>query len=189
MADGTLAAVRAAAASHPRARAYIPTMPEHPNAALLARFYAAFASLHPASMAACYAPDARFDDEVFALRGREEIGAMWTMLCQATRTSGMAQWRLAASDIAANATDGRAHWDAWYRFSATGRDVHNRIDARFEFQDGLISAHRDRFDFWGWSRQALGTPGLLLGWTPLLRAKVRRQAAAKLAAFRGTPAT
>jgi hypothetical protein len=52
--------------------------------------------------------------------------------------------------------------------------VHNRIDARFEFDgQGLITRHRDRFDFWAWSRQALGTTGWLLGWTPMLRNKVR----------------
>ena len=39
---------------------------------------------------------ARFEDEVFSLHGRDEIGAMWTMLCQATRASGAAHWRLAA---------------------------------------------------------------------------------------------
>ena len=50
--------------------------------------------------------------------------------------------------------------------------------------DGLILTHRDRFDFWAWSRQALGTPGLLLGWSGFLRDKVRAQAAKNLAAYR-----
>lgn len=40
--------------------------------------------------------------------------------------------------------------------------------------------HYDHLDFWRWSRQALGTPGLLLGWTPFLKAKVRTQAGANL---------
>jgi hypothetical protein len=160
-------------------------MPEHPNAALVARFYAAFADLHPASMAACYAPDARFEDEVFSLHGRDEIGAMWMMLCQATRASGAAHWRLAARDVVADDQAGGAHWEAWYRFSATGRKVHNRIDARFDFaQDGLIAGHVDDFNFWAWARQALGAPGLLLGWTPMLQNKVRAQAATKLALFK-----
>ena len=83
-----------------------------------------------------------------------------------------------------DARTGRAHWDAHYRFSATGRLVLNRIDAAFSFNpDGLIVTHRDRFDFWAWSRQALGAPGWLLGWTPLLRNKVRQQAAANLRKF------
>ena len=79
---------------------------------------------------------------------------------------------------------GRAHWDARYTFSATGRKVLNRIDASFEFRDGLIVRHVDRFPFWTWARQALGAPGLLLGWSGFLRAKVRATAAKNLAAFK-----
>jgi len=144
--------------------------------------YAAFARLDGAAMQACYAEDARFDDEVFALRGRREIGAMWRMLCEATasRPEARAHWRLVVSQL----TDRSAHWEADYLFSATGRAVHNVIDAEFEFDgQGLILRQRDRFDFWRWSRQALGLPGLLLGATPLLRDKVRATAASNLRRF------
>lgn len=148
---------------------------------LITRFYAAFDLLDGESMQACYAPDAHFQDEVFTLDGAERIGGMWRMLCDATRAKGMDAWKLEYSGIEADATRGRAHWDAHYRFSATGRLVLNRIDGAFTFNpQGLIVTHRDRFDFWAWSRQALGTPGLLLGWTPLLRNKVRATAAANL---------
>ena len=62
--------------------------------------------------------------------------------------------------------------------------VHNIIEAKFEFdQAGLITRHRDSFDFWRWARQALGAPGMLLGWSPFLRGKVRAQAAANLKKF------
>jgi ketosteroid isomerase-like protein len=154
------------------------------NAELVARFYAAFAALDDATMRACYAPKARFEDPVFRLSGRDEIGSMWSMLCAATRTTGREAWKLESRDIEAEAHSGRAHWEAHYLFSATGRKVHNRIDAAFRFKDGLIVEHVDRFDFWAWSRQALGAPGLLLGWTPMLRNKVRAQAATKLALYR-----
>jgi len=144
------------------------------------RFYAAFAQLDSATMAACYASDAHFDDEAFSLRGREQIGGMWTMLCDAVKAKGRDVWKLEASAI----TDRSAHWEPTYNFSATGRTVHNIIDAEFEFDSaGLITRHRDRFDFWRWSRQALGAPGLLLGWSPFLRNKVRAQAAKNLARF------
>lgn len=143
-------------------------------------FYAAFARLDGAAMAGFYAEDARFDDEAFSLSGRREIGGMWTMLCEATRAKGRDVWRLEASAI----TDTSAHWEAHYRFSATGRMVHNIIEAKFEFNDaGLIVRQRDSFDFWRWSRQALGTPGLLLGWSPFLRNKVRATAAGNLRKF------
>jgi hypothetical protein len=146
----------------------------------ITRFYAAFARLDGAAMQACYAADAQFDDEVFSLRGREQIGSMWRMLCDATLAKGRDVWRIETRDI----TDQRAHWEAHYRFSATGRLVHNAIDAEIECgPDGLMRRHRDRFDFWRWSRQALGAPGWLLGWSPFLRAKVRAQAAANLARY------
>jgi hypothetical protein len=83
---------------------------EHQNAELIARLYGAFDRRDGDAMAACYAPDARFNDPVFG-------------------------------DL--SGTEG----------------------------------------FWQWSRQALGTPGLVLGWTPLLRRKVGSQARAGLDAF------
>ena len=148
--------------------------------ATIERFYAAFARLDADAMAACYAIDASFEDEAFKLQGRPQIGGMWAMLCTATQERGMADWKLAVSNI----TERSAHWEAHYRFSATGRLVHNIIDAEFTFNAaGLIQHHRDRFDFWRWSGQALGLPGQLLGWTPYLRNKVRGQAAANLQRF------
>jgi ketosteroid isomerase-like protein len=149
----------------------------HPHTELIERFYAAFARRDWAAMAACYHPEVHFSDEVFDLHGGD-AGMMWRMLC----TNGK-DLRLEVSGIAADGSDGRAHWDARYTFAATGRPVLNRIDAQFGFRDGLIVRHVDRFDFWAWSRQALGAPGWLLGWTPLLRAKVKARAAKSLAAF------
>jgi limonene-1,2-epoxide hydrolase len=156
----------------------------HPNAQLLNRFYAAFSALDADAMQACYAPDAQFRDEAFALQGAEQIGAMWRMLCQATQARGRDVWRLDASGIEADDQRGRAHWEARYRFGPGGRIVHNVIDGEFRFGAGLITQHHDRFDFWRWSRQALGGPGWLLGWTPWLRGQVRARAMRQLARHR-----
>jgi ketosteroid isomerase-like protein len=154
----------------------------HPHAELIERFYTAFARRDWAGMAACYHPDVHFTDEVFDLRGAE-AGWMWRMLC----TNGR-DLTLETSGIDADGNGGRAHWDARYTFSATGRKVLNRIDARFEFRDGLIVRHVDRFDFWAWARQALGLPGMLLGWSGALKAKVRARAARSLAEFKARAA-
>ena len=155
-----------------------------PQAQTLTRLYTAFAALDAEGMAQCYADELQFDDEVFSLRGKAQTMGMWRMLCDAVKTRGRDDWKLDFSDIEADAHSGRAHWEAHYRFSGTGRLVHNVIDAQFTFDDhGLISVHRDRFNFWRWSRQALGATGLLLGWTPLLRNKVRAQAGANLKKF------
>jgi limonene-1,2-epoxide hydrolase len=156
----------------------------NPNQQTLQTFYSAFAKLDADTMATCYAPDATFDDEVFSLRGRDEVMGMWRMLCTATKAKGADVWKLTYRDVQADGAKGRAHWDAHYRFSTTGRIVDNSIDAQFEFDaQGRIVRHRDSFDFWRWSRQAMGAPGLLLGWTPMLKGKVRERAGANLRKF------
>lgn len=135
------------------------------------RLYDGFVARDGRAMQACYAPDATFRDEVFELSGAERIGGMWQMLIE--RGSDLT---VEVSDIEADATRGSAHWEARYTFSATGRPVHNVIDATFELRDGLIVTHVDEFDFWRWSRQALGPTGALLGWSPLVRRKVQATA-------------
>jgi ketosteroid isomerase-like protein len=146
---------------------------------LIERFYAAFARRDGSAMAGCYTPDIRFEDPAFGeLRG-EEPGAMWRML-----TGRAADLEVCLAGHSADGDQGSAHWLADYTFSATGRPVHNDVQARFRFRDGLICDHEDRFSFWTWSRQALGPAGLALGWTPLLRARVRREARSGLEAFR-----
>ena len=161
----------------------------NPNQQTLETFYSAFAKLDVDTMATCYAPDAVFDDEVFSLRGRDEVMGMWRMLCTATKAKGADVWKLTYRDAQAEGAKGRAHWDAHYRFSTTGRIVDNSVDGEFVFDgNGKIARHRDRFDFWLWSRQALGAPGVLLGWTPMLRNKIRATAAGNLRKFMATPA-
>jgi uncharacterized protein len=152
-------------------------MPET-NAELIRRFYAAFAARDGAAMAGCYAPDARFSDPVFPdLRG-DQPGAMWRML-----TGRADDLKVELLEHQADGDQGSASWVAYYTFTQTGRPVENHVSATFRFAHGLIAEHRDEFDFHRWSRQALGTSGLLLGWTPLLRAAVRRRARAGLDEF------
>lgn len=153
------------------------------NAECLKKFYSAFAALDAATMATCYHENAEFDDPAFSLRGKKEIVGMWSMLCAAVNENGRDVWKLEFSDIAADDAQGKAHWEAHYRFSATGRMVHNIIDAKFEFRDGLIIKHHDQFYFWRWSKQAIGPAGMLLGWSSFLKKKVRAQAAKNLTIF------
>lgn len=150
----------------------------HPNEALIDRFYRAFAERDAEGMASCYADDVHFSDPVFPdLRG-EQARNMWRMLCKNGK-----DLRIEHRDVRADDREGSAHWDAYYTFSASGRYVHNVIEARFRFTNGRIVEHHDEFDFYRWSRQALGVPGVLLGWTPILRGKVRKLAGAQLAKF------
>jgi len=83
----------------------------------------------------------------------------------------------------ADDTTGTARWLADYTFTQTGKPDHNDVRARFRFADGLIAEHDDSFGFHAWARQALGPPGLLLGWTPIIQGPVRRRARAGLDEF------
>jgi ketosteroid isomerase-like protein len=150
----------------------------HPNAELIRKFYTAFANRDARGMAACYDPAVKFSDEVFIDLEGARANAMWQMLCERGK-----DLKIEFRDIEADDASGRAHWEAWYTFSATRRPVHNKIDARFEFKDGKIFRHRDTFSFWAWASQALGAKGLLLGWSPFLKSRVRSQANRNLAAF------
>ena len=150
----------------------------HPHAELIQKFYSAFAERDHAAMIECYHDDIVFSDPVFPELKGKSAGAMWAMLCiQAISL------KIESSGIDADDQSGKAHWDAWYPFSATKRDVLNKIDASFEFKDGKIIKHTDYFDFWRWSRQALGLPGYLLGWSGFLQNTVRKQAGGNLKKF------
>ena len=98
-----------------------------PNQQSIEAIYSAFARFDADTMAASYADDASFDDEVFSLRGQREVGGM---LCEAPRSRVADVWKLAYRDVQADAGSGQAHY--------------------------------------------------VLGWTPLLRNKVQRQAGAIL---------
>jgi len=150
----------------------------HPNEELIDRFYAAFGARDGAAMSALYAPDARFSDPVFTDLSGDEPGAMWRML-----TGRATDLRIELAERSADDQAGSAHWLADYTFTQTGRPVHNDVRASFRFVDGRIAEHRDSFDFYKWSRQALGPSGLLLGWTPLLRSAVRRRSRKALDEF------
>jgi uncharacterized protein len=150
----------------------------HANEQLIRRFYDAFARRDLDTMRACYASDVTFEDPVFTLRG-PAVMDMWTML--ATGTGGGPVITCTAAQ--ADDKTGTATWEAHYNFSQTGRKVHNVMNVRFTFADGRIATQRDHFDFWRWARQALGLPGLLLGWTSFMHNAIRKKAAGRLAAF------
>ena len=150
----------------------------HHNIAMIEKFYSCFKKLDADGMAQCYHENIEFSDPVFPKLQGSEVGAMWKMLC--SQAQG---FELMFNDIMADDKMGRVHWEAKYIFSMTHRKVHNKIDASFRFQDGKIIQHHDSFNFWKWSFMALGPVGLLLGWSPLVKNKVQRQAAKNLEIF------
>ena len=150
----------------------------HPNETVIEAFYSAFQKRDAPAMNACYDAKAEFSDPVFQNLKGQHVGAMWRMLCERGK-----DLKIEFSGIHADEFSGKVHWEAEYTFSATGRKVHNKINAVFEFRNGKIVAHRDVFDLWKWTRMALGVKGWILGWTPLVQNVIRKQAAKSLKQF------
>ncbi len=149
------------------------------NEQVIQRFYTAFQKLDYTTMQNCYTDDAVFSDPVFGLLQGAEVKAMWEMLCKSA-----ADFSLTFSDIQLLDEEyTTCHWIATYTFSKTGRRVVNKIKAHMRIENGKITEHTDKFDLWKWSRQALGIPGLLLGWSNFIQGKVHRNAKKSLEKF------
>lgn len=135
---------------------------------LIAKFYTCFQNKDFKGMQACYADNATFSDEVFVNLNASQVKAMWEMLCVKGK-----DLRLDFKNVQTNGTLGSAEWIAYYTFSASGRKVVNHVKANFVFENGKIVNHTDVFNFYKWSRQALGITGALLGWIIFFKKKVR----------------
>lgn len=150
----------------------------HPNADLLVRFYSAFNKKDFVTMQNAYHPEAIFSDPVFPKLCANEVKAMWQMLVTSAQ-----DLQVTCHNINADDNKATCQWHALYTFTATGRKVHNVIHASYTFKDGKIVQHHDQFSFWRWSRMALGATGWVLGWSPMVKNKVRKTAGGRLRKF------
>ncbi|GAB4333842.1 MAG: nuclear transport factor 2 family protein [Flammeovirgaceae bacterium] len=142
----------------------------NPQEKLIHQFYTSFQNKDAEGMVACYHSDIVFKDPGFGELKGEEAKNMWRMLLSRAQ-----DLKIEYKDVKIEGETGKAHWEAYYTFTKTGRKVHNIIDASFRFRDGKIIAHEDVFDFWRWSRQALGIAGMLFGFTNFFQNKVQSQ--------------
>ena len=146
----------------------------HVNANLLDQLYGSLNRHDDQAMTDCYHPDATFHDIAFDLKGRDQIRAMWRMIC-----SG--DIRAAFEVVQVDEDCGVVKLVDEYTFSETGRRVRNPIESRFRFRDGLIIEHRDSCDARAWAAAAIGgIGGFLAGRLRFLRAW---KAGAKLRCF------
>ncbi len=141
-------------------------------------FYEAFKRKDAQTMGELYSDEVSFSDPVFPRLKGEEARKMWRMLC-----SRSADLKIDYQVLLGRGQTVQVAWTAHYTFTQTGRAVVNQVLAELTVEEGKITVHRDRFSFWAWSRQALGPAGWLLGWSPLLKAKVRSQAKRSLQNF------
>jgi len=149
------------------------------NKQLIERFYTAFQKLDYSTMQDCYSEHPIFNDPAFGILEGDEVRGMWEMLCKNAKDFSLifSNIQLLDEEYAT------CNWTATYTFSRTGRRVVNKIKAHMRIQEGKITEHTDYFNFWKWSRQALGVSGWLLGWSTYLKRKVRMNAHRSLEKF------
>jgi hypothetical protein len=123
-----------------------------------------------------------FNDPVFGLLDAGSTNAMWQMLCTRAKDFSLTYGNIQLLDEEYSTCE----WNAIYLFSSTGRRVHNKIKAYMRFKDGLIIEHTDGFNFYKWTRMALGLSGFLFGWSNFMQRKIQKQARAGLLKFMET---
>jgi ketosteroid isomerase-like protein len=149
------------------------------NKQLIEKFYQSFAAKDAEGMVSCYADDIQFEDPAFGPLKGNDAKKMWRMLLKNPDI------KVTFGNVKADDKTGSVDWVAVYTFSRTGRKVTNRVSATFEFRDGKISKHTDHFNIWKWAGQAMGLKGYLLGWTPLMRNGIQKQAVSLLTKYNG----
>jgi hypothetical protein len=160
---------------------------------LIKVFYTCFQHRDWKGMLDCYREDVFFYDPVFENLEGPQVRAMWEMLLTSAKDLEMSFSNIQSEPASADSISaepaspqdsyGSCQWIATYTFSQTGRRVVNKGHASFKFSGGKIAEHQDQFSLWRWSRQALGIPGILFGWTPVLQNKIRQSAWKNLGKF------
>lgn len=150
------------------------------NEELISKFYQSFGEQNIEGMLACYHEEVVFEDPAFGVLKNGDPAQMWRMLL--SRSTG--NTTIECSNIKANETTGSANWRAAYEYGPKRRKVINEISAQFEFKDGKIIKHTDKFNLWKWTQQALGLPGYLLGWSPFMKKKINQMTNKLLTEFK-----
>jgi ketosteroid isomerase-like protein len=149
------------------------------NTEVISKFYTAFQQLDYQAMNSCYSDDIVFNDPAFGLLRGDEAKAMWEMLCKNAKNFSLTFSNIQLLDE----EYATCNWVATYTFSKTGRRVVNNIKAFMRFKDGKIIEHSDGFKLSKWAAQALGLPGVLLGWTGFMKRKIQKNARKNLVTF------
>lgn len=120
-----------------------------------------------------------FEDPAFGELNAQEAKDMWQMLCGNAK-----DLEVTFEILESKGNIVKAYWEAVYTFSRTGRQVHNKVNATFTIDNELIIDHRDSFNLWIWSQQALGVAGWLLGWSGSFRKKFQKETRKVLTEYR-----
>jgi ketosteroid isomerase-like protein len=133
------------------------------------RLYESIKRGDAATATECYCDDATYQDIAFDLKGKENIAAMWRLVCSR-------EVKVEYGDIRTEGSKVKGHWVFDYKFHGTN-PVHNEMNSTFTFRDGKIATHHDSASRWKWAKQALGIPkGALVTVLPfILRIQAKKE--------------
>ena len=138
---------------------------------VLERFYDAFTAGDAAAMTSCYDEQVVFKDPAFGTLKGERARHMWHMLLSKKGAAPTVRYTV----LHETDSQGTVEWIAFYNYGVKQRPVINKVTATFVLLDGKILQHTDHFNLWNWSKQALGIPGYLLGWSDFFRSKIQKK--------------
>ena len=142
----------------------------HRNEALLTKLFQHLNEKKPDLIADCYDDNATFRDIAFTLEGKEQIHAMWDMICSPNKAGEKSDITATVQELSADESTGRAVVIDDYTYRDTGRKVHNRIVSTFKFLDGKIIEQKDDCDAVSWAKQAMGGfEGFIAGHVSFIR--------------------
>ncbi|KAG8793616.1 hypothetical protein FRC16_010881 [Serendipita sp. 398] len=146
---------------------------------LVEKYLAAYKAYDLAAMDACTDPEFTFSDPAFPSLNSKQAKGMFSMFVNNREKNKM---ELEYKDIKKGIND--LTYTATYtvRYIFTGRPVTNVIQSTFTISptSNLLLSQVDAFPFYTWAKQALGLPGLLLGWTGYLQSQVQHNAGQSL---------
>jgi hypothetical protein len=161
---------------------------------VVGRFFEALALSDWQTMARCYHDKASFSDPIYPDLREERIVYMWHELLAAATDNAPKEKstnRLNLTDLLleyrilfGDERKAQVQWTATYRYGK--RSVRNEVLSTLAIWDDKIVRQVDEYNFWSWSRQALGLPGLVFGAMPWYQRSVQRSAQSRLVQAAGT---
>ena len=146
--------------------------------AIIHKFYSAFRKRDAKTMAECYHEQIEFSDPAFGTLNGTEAALMWKMLCRSAKDLRLNYQIRSVSDSHA-----RIQWEAFYTYGKNKRKVHNKVEARLEFEDGKIIRHKDKYSLWKWAAQTMGLNGVIIGGTSFFKKRLQKQSREMLQRF------
>jgi ketosteroid isomerase-like protein len=109
------------------------------DVAVADKFYKSFAQRDIEAMLTCYSENVTFEDPAFGKLEGTNAHNMWRMLLK----QGDADLAISHTTPEVRGQTIITQWEAKYKFSKTGRQIHNIITAKMIIKDGKIIDHKD----------------------------------------------